>query len=659
MKNKTIFVSALVGVLAIVGCVSVEGTRAQLNSNVSSEVKKAEDTIFTIATTGKDPSGFSQFQTSQRVEYVQLTSNQDLLLRIIDTTDDDDSKIIEAATERLDFSRKGVAHSFIQTRFHRLLFMLNEKLRKLIISNLTQDELIGLIKYENNRFEKKDRAKDYNFHDWTYHDVYLGLLSDQLVKVADSPDILWKMLNSKQLKLSDEAQRHLLSRLDNSPDILWKMLNSEQLGLSNSVRDEAQKRLLSMLDKVQDNKMIVELLSRDRLIEDADKRIQLVKKLPDDQIVNVTLDLVNSYNKYGDNWPHNREKLNQAIEFASYTKDEKNMLKILIAILNKIETIRKERTGRFFGDWDSRDDKVASKLIQSFPKVSDAAYGVLACLDGMGWKHFINKITPDVAYRILIHGKAKSEELETELANLLSADKVDMKVYDATRCDAAKKAVLTKMSAEMKKQIAEKNIKAFAVVEEKAKVAAKDTFELHGFYLGMTWEDMKTVLSHHFPDLEIKEMRDGKSDDADYIIDLPDQRSPFCYASANDRKVYQFNFGKKILKKWYQYDVQTFREWARAYSRENKIDMKYKEIEKEATVTEPMDWSRSYRVWFHQESYQYKHNTKEYRLTYFGEEKDFTVHGGLGGAVIKEAAAPQFRYVRGDPGSLRARIEND
>jgi len=237
--------------------------------------------------------------------------------------------------------------------------------------------------------------------------------------------------------------------------------------------------------------------------------------------------------------------------------------------------------------------------------------------------------------------------------------KVDMKVFASVKTDAGKKAVITAMPEEVKKVARETEEKAFAAVLEKAKIAAKDTFELQGFYLGMDWDDMKVVLAHHFPELEIKEGRDGESKDADYIINLPNQRSPFCYASVKNKKIYQFNFGKKMLRKWYSYDVQDFREWARAYSRENKIDMKYKQIEKEATVTEPMDWSISYRVWFHQESYQYKHNTKEYRLTYFGEEKDFTVHGGLGGALIKEAAAPQFRYVRGDPGSLRATIEND
>ena len=175
----------------------------------------------------------------------------------------------------------------------------------------------------------------------------------------------------------------------------------------------------------------------------------------------------------------------------------------------------------------------------------------------------------------------------------------------------------------------------------------------------MSWDDMKIVLAHHFPDYKIEDKRDGDDKDSDWVIYLPDQRSPFCYADAKDKKVYQFNFGKKMLKKWHKYDVQDYAQWASAYSREHKIDMQYKMVEKEATVYEPMDMSRSYKVWFYQHSYQYKHNAKEYRLTYFGDEKDFTVHGGVGGALIKELAAPKFRYTRGDPGSLRVRIEKD
>ena len=245
----------------------------------------------------------------------------------------------------------------------------------------------------------------------------------------------------------------------------------------------------------------------------------------------------------------------------------------------------------------------------------------------------------------------------TEHVKALDDDCATIALYNAVQCNVLKQLVFRKLSGEDRKAIRAGDREKCKKMIDAAKAKARDTFELGGFYLGMNISDVEALIGYYFPDWAITETFDG-DDKTTRVIRVPQQSCVFCRAD-KDGKVWQLNFGKKILKKWYSYDVQDFREWARAYSRENKIDMKYKEIEKEATVTEPMDWSRSYRVWFHQESYQYKHNTKEYRLTYFGEEKDFTVHGGLGGALIKEAAAPQFRYVRGDPGSLRATIEND
>lgn len=276
----------------------------------------------------------------------------------------------------------------------------------------------------------------------------------------------------------------------------------------------------------------------------------------------------------------------------------------------------------------------------------------------MSWSYIIDSVSADVAYNVLTDGKAKSVAQELALLNKLPKDRIDMKVYNGVRYGDTKKAVNAAMPQALKQHAAEVEAKAFAAIVEKAKVAARDTFELYGFYLGMSFDDMKIVFAHHFPDWQIKEAVDGEGKDGDYVIYVPGQSSPFCYADAANKKVYQFNFGKKILKKWYKYDVQTFMEWANAYERETKIDMKYKLIEKDATVYAP-DMSDSYNVWFHQESYQYKHNTKEYRLIYFGEQKDYTFHGGIGGALIKEMAAPKFRYVRGDPGSLRVRFERD
>lgn len=65
----------------------------------------------------------------------------------------------------------------------------------------------------------------------------------------------------------------------------------------------------------------------------------------------------------------------------------------------------------------------------------------------------------------------------------------------------------------------------------------------------MTMDEAKAVYMHYFTELKAEEKRD---DDGEYKLVVSDQGSPFCLAD-KDRKVYQFNFGKKMLKKWYKY----------------------------------------------------------------------------------------------------------
>ena len=83
---KKLLMVVAISAMVVSGCVSVERTRAQLNSNNPQEVKNAEETIYTVVTTGKDKTGFVNFTTAQQVEYVQLTSNQDLLAKIFAET---------------------------------------------------------------------------------------------------------------------------------------------------------------------------------------------------------------------------------------------------------------------------------------------------------------------------------------------------------------------------------------------------------------------------------------------------------------------------------------------------------------------------------------------------------------------------------------------
>lgn len=635
MKTRQIGMAIGAIALGIAGCVSVDGTRAQLSSKNASEVKKGEETIFTIATTGRDSSGFVQFQTPQQVEYVQLSSNQDLLLRIIDNAYN--GEVIAAATERLDFSKKGAAHSFVKERFGQLERVDDKRekaLKEQIISKLTQEELLDLIgdrKTNNERFkrgmnEKARGGRGTPSRELGYHDR--DMLLERLIAITDSPMVLWRMLEG-DIRISSQ-------------------------------RGTVERRLLSMLDKVTDEQIIEKILAAHnqsgmRLVDKPEQRILLVKKLPESKMVELALANIKEHSVYEWN-KGDLAALETGIGIIAHIKDAKSSAKIVASILAKIADYRKECKDSWTMSWGKSDEEQAKKLIAGLPKLPDTVIAALVCLNETTWKYLIDKVTEDSAYNILTQGKAKSDELEVALVKKLSAPKVDMKVFAGVKTDAGKKAVMAAMPAEVKKAAQESTAKALAAVMDKAKEARKETFEMHGFYLGMDWEDMKLVLSHHFPDYEITETRDGDGKDADYVVYITKQSTPFCYASAEDKKIYQFNFGKLVLKKWYKYDVQTFMEWARAYSRETGIDMKYKMLEKD---TEVYDMSTSYKVWFHQESYQYKHNTKEYRLTYFGEEKDYTFHGGLGGALIKERAAQAFRYLRDNPGTLRAGIERD
>ena len=632
MNIKRTLAFALVGAMATTGCVSVEGTRAKLTSKDTSEVKKGEDTIYQIATTGKDSTGFVHFTTQERVEYVKLTSNNDLLLRIIDDTND--GGVIAAATERLDFSKKGLASEFVQQRFGQINFWVKDDakdlLKKQIIAKLTQEDLLNLIENKVNEGRarnsmqrgRRDPDMGLDFED-------RDLLVDRLIEITASPEVLWKI-----------AQREIYA--------------------DNHHQDAAKRKLLTMLDKITDTKMIETILEEGRrsIKLNTNQQLVLMKKLPEDKMVELVISGIKRHLK--SDWDGgDLAVLETGIGVMSSIKETKSIVKIIEAILERIAEYRETCERSWLMNWDASDKKKVQDLLRQLPKLSDDTLTALICCDGTNWKYFMHFVSADVAYKILTLGKAKSAEQEEALVKKLPADKVDMKVYNGVKTDVGKKAVLAAMPAEMKKNAQEFAAKAFNSVLEKAKVAAKETFELNGFYLGMDFDDMKQVLSHHFPDFTIKEARDGDAKDADYVVYVPKQSTPFCYASAKDKKVYQFNFGKVILKKWYKYDVQTYMEWAHAYERETKIDMKFKIVEKDTTVYEPMNMSRSYHVWFHQESYQYKHNTKGYRLTYFGEEKDFTFEGGIGGALIKEMAAPRFRYVRGDPGSLRATVEND
>lgn len=624
MKKLSMAVALIA--MAITGCVSVEGTRTQLNSKDAAEVKKAEETIYAIATTGKDPVGIAKFTSKEQAEYVKLTSSNELLERIVDNARD--AEVIAVAVDRIDFSKKGVAYAFARQRFGRLMRIGGQRqyeMKKMIVSKMTQEELLALLDGKaaggdgGVRNVNAGSRRGIRMLEQPLSFEEQDLVADRLSEITDSPDVLVRMFE-RSLKQGRHADR-----------------------------------LLTMLDKVTDEKTIEKLLSRQAdpwpRIDKSSDRILLLKKLPQEKMVGLALRDIDGYNasywREGD-----RSALETGIGIIAYVKDEKSAVKIAKAVFSKIEECHERyNESNSIRVWGKNEWGKVEELVAKLPALSDSAIAELVCFSGLTWDYLIDKVTPDNAYRILTEGKAKYGDLEVALVKKLQPEKVDLKVYAGVKTDAGKKAVLAAMPPEARKAAQEVAEKAFAAVVAKAKEASKETFELQGFYLGMDWEDMKVVLAHHFPDCKITEDHDNNGNGDAYVAAyVSGQKTPFCYALKKDRKVYQFNFGKKILKNWYKYDVQSYREWAKAFARENGVDMRYKMLEE---VTD--------EAWFHQEAYQYKHNAKEYRLTYFGDEK-------YGGDRTPSAEHKRryysvidwrVRYVRDDPGTLRAVIERD
>lgn len=595
MNMKAILAGVSLCALALTGCVTVESTRAQLASGNPEEVRQARENIFYISTA-------DYLDVRQQLEYANLVSDREMLLRILDHARR--NEIRAAVAERLNLAEPGLAAEIFKK--HRSAFLLVKGFGDKVIGHLTEAEL-----------EEAYKSK--------IDETLKGRVVVALIAKTQKSSTLMSLYKDTLLK--DET------------------------------REMACKRLVDESGKLTDEERLA-LLRNDWRFSKPDVRRKLLTGLSDEAAVKFVLDAIQRHGVRA--WMEDDlTPFDDAIVVISKVKDSALGVKIAAAMFKAFASYENACKSSWMMSWDSKERGKVDKLLKKLPKFDDSVIETLICMDETSWTHFVDSISENVAYAVLSESKAKSSELERKLVEKLPAARIDKKVYKGVRFDETRKAVMAKMSPEMKKTVAEETEKRFRAICEKAKAAAKETFELDGFYLGMSFDDMKVVFAHHFPELEISEGIDGEGKNANHVIYVSGQKAPFCYASASDKKVWRFNFGKKLLKKWYSFDVQTPMEWATAYGRATKSDMRFRLIEKDTTVYEPMDMSTSYRVWFHQESYQYKNSAKEYRLTYFGEQKDFTLEGGLGGALIKEAAASSFRYVRGDPGSLRAQVERD
>ena len=306
--------------------------------------------------------------------------------------------------------------------------------------------------------------------------------------------------------------------------------------------------------------------------------------------------------------------------------------------------------GNLLGDFK----EVAPATIKSaFQKYPDRISKVSAV--GMMLSYVsVSELGSETVARILSSGIKLDEKMVVSLVKEVAPNDITMAMYEAIPYDSVRKILQAKMPSKLKSELAASSEAAAKSVMEKAKAAAQTTFSLDGFYLGMTAGDAKTMLAYHFPDFTFSDGEDilGKP-----FILVSGQKTPFCFIDKTSGTVYEFNFGKKMVEKWYKYDVQNALEWAMAFGRANNAKMVLN-AKMEETKVYDTDGQRSYPAWLLQERYTHKDNAKKYRITYHGEHKIKCGQSGIASTIIENEAYKDFWHCSADEGALKVTYED-
>ncbi len=471
------------------GCVSVESTKAKLQSGNPQLVAEAEKTIVHQALYD------TQISRAERIEYVKLTKNNDVLFDIVKHTSDAHVRL--AAARQVDFSKKGVPQRFFEECAHS--FSGQENLHELIRLFVDSASIEDLTVIAGQLAKHKISTGVLPLE---------GVLAKRLVLTANSQKLLFDLLAGELRVLLKDSDRQLAIDKLNDQALLMSCACE---GAFNS-NDEGYQKL------------------------DEDTVCSFIQN--DDRLAKV-------YNNV-------LEKLVARIH------DNKKLAKALI-----------ERKNSGFEPYrpDHRGAMAVIEALSERSQIALAAVASIAKNDEIR-KWATDAIKDKAVVKKLIVGDRIDSQGKVKLMDKLETGDVDEAMYAAVKDVVVKKALFSKLSPEVRQKVrVAERAKCEALIAEAKKMSDK-TFVLGGFYLGMPFEQVETLIGYYQPQWSNSE-GDSKGDK---VLWVPQQELPFCRAG-KDGKVYQFDFGKAILKKLCNYDVQNSDEWARAYSRENKITL--------------------------------------------------------------------------------------
>lgn len=240
---------------AIVGCVSIEDTRAQLKSNDPAQVKQAEENILKVVT--------YQALTSDRPEkYVEIVESNELLGKIISCSQD--PKTVAAAINKLDPSKPGTPNELLLGMMEKLEHY-DERL-KIMSKKLDFSQhglMLELYFNRNDLLWKIDVPVD---------SVCANLNEDDAVKIL-------KGTKNIHDDLRDAIGLRLVEMTQNAA-ILYDMYNGK-LGCAyhGKVMKMALQKLIANADKISDKSIVIKLLKSDDVKEEGQRK-KLISSLP-------------------------------------------------------------------------------------------------------------------------------------------------------------------------------------------------------------------------------------------------------------------------------------------------------------------------------------------------------------------------------------------
>ena len=378
MTKRTGAVVACLCVAAIVGCVSIEDTRAQLKSNDPAQVKLAEENILKVVS-------YQALSSDLPEKYVEIVESNELLGKIISCSQD--PKTVAAAINKLDPSKPGTPNGLLvammeQSSDEGTCEALAKKL------DFSKDGLSMEVLTKHPAIVRKVNGEDF------VAKVFGNLKDHEVSQLLGGNESIykWDLGDKKEI-----AARQILE-VSSDPKILVRMIDGDlRYCVGDEVSAKAAEKLCANADKIRfDNEKIVGLLDSGN-VKGAEQRRVLISKLSDDAAVAYALKVIDNHALWM--WKRgNLQGLEDGIRVASTVKNSELVIKIASALLAKFDCYKKECKESWTRTWEEDDDGQAKELIKRFPKLEDATIEDLVCADETSWNYFLGLFVHDCGY---------------------------------------------------------------------------------------------------------------------------------------------------------------------------------------------------------------------------------------------------------------------